>query len=132
MRTVFIYNVPHRVLPSTQCEQAVIILHLPTANRYKFLTEDVDKRDGGAHYTLLEWKNDIVHCRHVVSVTFTRTTLKTLIALREYVQIFKNAVSDKFCRRKFMQVDNEKLIINGNWGLMENLILSEELAYKST
>lgn len=45
---------------------------------------------------------------------------------------FKNAVSDKFCRRKFMQVDNEKLIINGNWGLMENLILSEELAYKST
>ena len=44
----------------------------------------------------------------------------------------KNAVSDKFCRRKFMRVADEKLIINGNWGLMENLILSEELAYKST
>ena len=108
-------------------------MHLPTANRYKFLSEDVDKRDGGAHYTLLEWKNDTVHCRHVVSVTFKRTALKTLIALRDMCKLKKkNAVSDKFCRRKFMRVDNEKLIINGNWGLMENLILSEELAYKST
>ena len=85
-------------------------MHLPTANRYKFLSEHVDKRDGGAHYTLLEWKNDTVHCRHVVSVTFTRTALKMLIALRDMCKFFKNAVSDKFCRRKFMRVDNEKLI----------------------
>ena len=48
-----VYNVSHRVFLSTQYEQAVIILHLPTANRHKLLTKDVDKRDGGAYYTPL-------------------------------------------------------------------------------
>lgn len=75
-------------------------MHLPTANRHKLLTKDVDKRDGGAYYTPI-WlkKNEAAVIRHVVGVTSTPTALKTLIALSDMCRFYKmpsvtNSVSE--------------------------------------